>query len=156
MGINPELTPAPEQYNCKICRDKKLLRMSDGGGGNGVQVPCPSCMKEAGVDAIADVVTAALKDATEDDLRDVIMVGRRAQDKHRFGESLPEGFPLKERYDISCPYCEASFFMRPGLSLQMGRNSGHGRCLGCKKHFHIQIDVRDNTAKTICWDVPGA
>jgi hypothetical protein len=130
--------------------------MSNGTDSGGVVVPCPSCMKEAGLDAIADLVADTLKASPAEKLEEIITIGKRARDKHIYGETLPDGFRLREQYNLKCPYCKAVFIMRPGLSLQMGRNSGHGRCLGCEKLFHIQIDTTNNEAVGLAWDTPGA
>jgi len=55
--------------------------------------------------------------------------------------SLPDGYELKEHYDVTCPTCGHEFCFRPSLFMTMGYNQGSGTCLKCKAHLTLRIDT---------------
>lgn len=105
---------------------------------------------------IVNRLVADLKSMSADELSEVVKSGQRTMAELPNSENFPDGFELKEKYSMHCPYCEKSCNMMPGMAMQMGFNHGGGRCIQCKRHFQIRIDTRDNTAIGIPMEVPGA
>ena len=48
----------------------------------------------------------------------------------------PDERPL---YDFSCPACGHEMSAAKSLCMQMGINSGSGRCLRCKTYFRLKL-----------------
>jgi transcription elongation factor Elf1 len=52
--------------------------------------------------------------------------------------------PLKERYDFSCCGCGHEQSLAPSIMMEMGINSGHGRCSKCAMFLHLELK-QDNS-----------
>ena len=62
---------------------------------------------------------------------------------------------FKDKYDFICCDCGYKQWARPSMSMTaLGRNSGCGGCLGCKKFLHLQIEGGLDGEKMISmlWD----
>lgn len=63
------------------------------------------------------------------------------------GEEQPQVTLLRTR----CCQCNHPFQIRPSLSMQMGRNTGHASCPNCKTFLHVEI-LEGDEAWTEPWD----
>ncbi len=48
---------------------------------------------------------------------------------------------IKERYEATCPDCEAGVTVAPSLAMHFGFETGHGTCPHCNSFFHIHLVI---------------
>lgn len=52
-------------------------------------------------------------------------------------------------YAFDCPNCGHSQRAMPSLFMQMGINSGGGKCLECKIYLHLEVDTKSEENRMI-------
>jgi len=61
-------------------------------------------------------------------------------------------FELKERYDFACAKCGHEMQFAPCIFMQMGINSGSGKCTSCGAFLKLYIDDDKETGRSMPWD----
>ena len=62
---------------------------------------------------------------------------------------------FKEKYDFFCCDCGYKQWAKPSMSMTgLGRNSGHGSCINCKKFLHLEIEggLDGENMVSVLWD----
>ena len=84
----------------------------------------------------------------EDDLCSTCQASNEKLQSQRF----PDGYELKETYEMTCIGCGSEYGMRPGMAMIFGLNSGHGTCPQCKAFLHLCIDTDADRCVSQKWD----
>ncbi len=61
---------------------------------------------------------------------------------------------LRRWYDLICPKCGYDQHAAPSMFMEMGFNSGHGKCLKCSAFLHLRIvpDLDGDAMEAAPWD----
>lgn len=67
--------------------------------------------------------------------------------------SRSRAVPLKESYDIVCPFCGENLWCRPSIFHHMGAHHlGGGYCLTCRKSFEIHYQPETDSMQAMKGD----
>ena len=61
-------------------------------------------------------------------------------------KNFTKNYKLKEKYDFDCAVCGHNQGMNPSILMELGMNSGSGRCLRCKEFLRLEVNEKKGIA----------